>query len=184
MRKQPKVEARPAEIVLQMKPVLQESGDCSTPLRDLPLLGMASESTNLGACDTNRAEVSEVFLHRFLGGERLAIARLLDVSPGFISEPWVRWAIERDPTLIPAMQSGGGRPVGRSQGAIAMGLAIAARADELHARTGLSYERIFQELANGANGLGAERIKHIYYETKSDRRLRPFLFVRDLVNRS
>src|SRR5262249_35533825 len=115
---------------------------------------------------------------RYQRGRRDAVSDLLQINPEFINERWVKEA------LVQMFEQGwpkrrAGRPAGHSDETRFIGLMIAAYVHYVHASSGGSREKVFNELAKrNFENLDYSSIRRLYYQTRNEPRLRPLFFER------
>jgi hypothetical protein len=139
---------------------------------------MTHESGDLciADADRNRVDISEHYRERYSRGDLSALDELLEISPRFIREPWVRAAFEEEIQAGSFGKNRRGRPRRSSPESIAVRLRIVCVAKELHREKGMSMEQVFRDIsARGIVHLSYDRIKEIYYESLNDSRLKPLL---------
>jgi len=166
-------EAIPASLAITPVPVVAPTSDFGRRLEDLPVCELKSRPHTLEECARNRATLSEEFRQRFVSGDPRALARLLQIDRGFITEPWIQEALLQDRTLSDVVNPRGGRPVGRAADTEARGLLLVAYVEALKAKTGMSYNGIFERLSRV--GLSPKRMQRLYQETVRDGRTRALL---------
>lgn len=168
---------RPASLSVPFRPVLdQRPNDLRDP-KTWPVARWGSGPFTLEAASRRRFALSEAYRNRYLAGDIGAVRELIDRSPEFMREPWVREAV------ICLMEQGRfekrerGRPRNRSTEVLGKGLALVAFVDQQLQTTGRSLDAIFHELARaGFASLSYEGIKALYRRTKNDDRLDPLFY--------
>lgn len=172
-------EVIPASVALPMRPVIDEASLSERNLKALKAAKLQGPTTTIEEAQANTKRISDEFRQRFLAGDREAWRHLLDVNPEFIREPWVADA------LISAYRAGRlferkrGRPRGPSHDTWFRGLIIVALVEALARKDRKSREAVLQDLSDGQVAglyLSYQRLKNVYYEMRSDPRLRSLLF--------
>lgn len=170
----------PATISIPLTPVCMPMTGFDTPLEKIRVEGMTSGPLTIAGCMKNRQDLSEEFRLRHDSGDRSAIARLVQINPEFVSEPWVRKAFMELGERAVLSHEGPGRPWGRSSATDVRRLLLTGLIDAMHETTGRSHQSIFQSLADqGRLRIGFSRIRDIYYEEKKAGRRSACLFVRE-----
>jgi len=175
-------EVIPARVFLPMQLVLDQSSLSVRSAKELKVAKLQGPTTTIEEAESNTKRISEEFRLRFLSGDHDAWRRLLDVNPEFIREPWVIDALVHFYRAGRLLERRRGRPRGASPDTRSRGLIIVALVEALARKDGSSRENVLRSLADReivGLCLSYERLKHLYYEMRNDRRLQPLLFSDD-----
>ncbi len=138
---------------------------------------LASRPTTVEQAVRDRELVSKEFRRRYESGDRGAVRRLLDVNPEFVTEPWVRRALEEIEHHPVEVRRGRGRPPGEDPDTAVFAMRLVVLVDRIHSQTGKSRDQIFEELAKTRfRHLSADGLSKRYYTAIHDPRITPMLF--------
>lgn len=172
----------PFRMELPLTPQLDATPDDARLVRHFRTTTWSCQPTNLQAASLQREMISLDFRERYQAGDEDAVEELLQISPSFAKDSWVREALAAQADEGTRRRRRSGRPRGRPEDSVTLGIRVVCIVEHLVAVHDWSPEKAIQELAKRHfEGLDYDAIKRHYYRSRRDSRLSPLLFVGDFL---